>query len=718
MSNSEQHNSDTAPDDNLGLRWDISDGPSDWDADDPVASKQDYEFNDEVRKVYSNGMYVAALRSEKVPAAAAHLGTLSYAVKLCILHGIRHHHGFGMELHNPGPDYSCFRRTLNARAVMSDEVPDMDIVNDASSVPYCIWYPDVASEDTYRELSRRYPQTRYQVGRACAVAGYSDLYKELGLLPDITIAEEAQDNFIRSQRKDGCEGNRGNAEIFQHIIQQPEQNDQLARQCWSICGIPYLSIYYGDIDRYARLRRPHHVSLAEPNCIAHGIYHNTAFERWCSIHLPDARSYQNVITARFIMSNDLSRITDDIEDDKRSRGVPWQIWYPQRAAAATYRELVARKPIAMMAPVARAVVIADYQDLWDELVDRIELYWELVEEAQASPNPHYINSLRESCTRRGIDLDKVPNKYPESVGGPFCALDIESSATVLPVAPMVDHISGWDAPVHTSWHCHIETGEWTPIVSGMKFISLITICSKRVIRGSLSKCDRLSYISAAYCLASKNSTTPLSQAPGPVSRYHDFVWCHIEQTPFVHSDVLFLGFHRQFAHLYEEALRSACGYEGAQPYWDSSVSYADPRKSTVFDGSPWSMGSNGVYIPNRPNTTIPPPSGGALVFPPATSGGCVHSGPFTADKFQIHFGPIGTDPKGPQDGLDLHPSCLTLDLSLVYSNNCRPTIVLALIAESEDLAAFSKEVDTSPLGIHGAGHFDHGPSGYGCVQQP
>ncbi|GKT41749.1 uncharacterized protein ColSpa_01930 [Colletotrichum spaethianum] len=64
----------------------------------------------------------------------------------------------------------------------------------ASVKPYCIWYPDVASEETYRELARRYPDMRYQIGRACAVAGYATLHKELRLLPDISIAEEARDN--------------------------------------------------------------------------------------------------------------------------------------------------------------------------------------------------------------------------------------------------------------------------------------------------------------------------------------------------------------------------------------------------------------------------------------------------------------------------------------------------------------------------------------------
>ncbi|KAK1855664.1 hypothetical protein CCHR01_01678 [Colletotrichum chrysophilum] len=34
---------------------------------------------------------------------------------------------------------------------------------------------------------------RYQVGRACAVADYNKLYDELQLLPDVSIAEEAED---------------------------------------------------------------------------------------------------------------------------------------------------------------------------------------------------------------------------------------------------------------------------------------------------------------------------------------------------------------------------------------------------------------------------------------------------------------------------------------------------------------------------------------------
>jgi hypothetical protein len=57
--------------------------------------------------------------------------------------------------------------------------------------PYCIWHPDVALENTYREVAAKYPDLRHQVGRACAVACYTHLYLELDRLPDVSIDEEA-----------------------------------------------------------------------------------------------------------------------------------------------------------------------------------------------------------------------------------------------------------------------------------------------------------------------------------------------------------------------------------------------------------------------------------------------------------------------------------------------------------------------------------------------
>lgn len=82
-----------------------------------------------------------------------------------------------------------FSRARNARLIMSNIIPDMQ---DPATEPYCICYPEPASEETYRELARRYPSMRYQVGRACAAAWYTDLYKESYLLRDVSIAEEAR----------------------------------------------------------------------------------------------------------------------------------------------------------------------------------------------------------------------------------------------------------------------------------------------------------------------------------------------------------------------------------------------------------------------------------------------------------------------------------------------------------------------------------------------
>ncbi|KAF2218601.1 hypothetical protein BDZ85DRAFT_170858, partial [Elsinoe ampelina] len=104
-------------------------------------------------------------------------------VKFCIIKGIRHQDGFAVELYNVAPH---FARAINARAIMRNRLPES---MQPDQVPYCTFHPGIATEDTYRQLAFRYPEMKYQVGRACAVAGYLDLYNELGLLPEVHIAE-------------------------------------------------------------------------------------------------------------------------------------------------------------------------------------------------------------------------------------------------------------------------------------------------------------------------------------------------------------------------------------------------------------------------------------------------------------------------------------------------------------------------------------------------
>lgn len=146
---------------------------------------------------------------------------MAHVTGLCVLHGIRHHHGFAAELLPRSSEQdTVFVRALHARAIMSNVVPD---ISAAEEFPYCIWYPDTASENTYRQLARRYPQMRYQVGRACAVAGYKDLYSELDLLPDVAISEEARDSVMRSRRHrvDDGHSSSGSQDIFDQIVRQP-----------------------------------------------------------------------------------------------------------------------------------------------------------------------------------------------------------------------------------------------------------------------------------------------------------------------------------------------------------------------------------------------------------------------------------------------------------------------------------------------------------------
>lgn len=228
-------------------------------------------------------------------------------------------------------------------------------------------------------------------------------------------------------------------------------------------------------------------------------------------------------------------------------------------------------------------------------------------------------------------------------------------------------------------------------------------------RGCLTRKERKSYIAAVHCLASKQpGLTDRNLVPGARSRYDDFVVSHIQNALLVHFSGAFLPYHRRFVWLYEQALRSECGYTGAQPYWDWSKFYDDPRRGPVLDGSDVSMGSDGVYIPNREPTNVTVPNGPILPFPPGEGGGCLASGPFTADKWEVRLGPIGVEPKGPLDGLGFNPRCLTRDIGLQWAKDTTPTNITKLLDGCQDLGCFNLELDSGEGGVHTSGHFQVG----------
>jgi len=169
---------------------------------------------------------------------------------------------------------------------------------------------------------------------------------------------------------------------------------------------------------------------------------------------------------------------------------------------------------------------------------------------------------------------------------------------------------------------------------------------------------------------------------------------------------LFFHFHRYLTWLYEKSLQEDCGYKGAQPYWDWTLSWQDPRKSTVFDGSPTSLGSNGISIPHGPTNISA--FGLNLTIAPATGGGCIYSGPFV--NYTVNLGPIAYAPKDGDGGLAYNPRCLSRDISLIWANNTRPTSVTTLIKGSEDLGDFDTNLEAID-GVHAGGHFTIGGLG-------
>ncbi|KAK3343841.1 hypothetical protein B0T25DRAFT_615151 [Lasiosphaeria hispida] len=251
---------------------------------------------------------------------------------------------------------------------------------------------------TYRELASRYPDRRYQVGRACAAAGYAALYAELDLLPDVSIAEEAREGPAESKP------------IFEAIMSQPtnlynpssfsNKHKRYANitEDWNIDDrtspareviltddeiallysplppdLPTLNkdllilkaAYTGNIDRYARLRRPRMIKT-EYHCLIRGIYHSITFAKWfgtqpLALDGPDARGIRTAINARFVMCNDLTTVLKAPDTE-----LPYLVWYPHSPKRASLKELAVKRP-EMMHQVARTCIAINYPDVWGTL---------------------------------------------------------------------------------------------------------------------------------------------------------------------------------------------------------------------------------------------------------------------------------------------------------------------------------------------------------------
>ncbi|TID01637.1 hypothetical protein CH35J_003440 [Colletotrichum higginsianum] len=432
------------------------------------------------------------------------------SMRLCVVHGIRYHADFCF---GPAADLRgslpLFTRTLNARAIMSNQIPDLDL-DHPDDLPYCIWYPDVPSGDTLRDLARRYPFLAYHAARACAVAGYTDVYKEIAqtanLLPEVAIAEQARESgcldifnlimdapvrykvfddyaltvstsapkpaflnadtavrpYLQETQKfstpfglpsdEGTgaeladadelfmyESSRGFIEPTFNITEDmsidlvgddgmietikkvapPADEAALKLFCQPLPAdlttchkdlLILMAAHNGDIDRYHRLRRPRLIDT-EIQCIIRGIYHNSLFAQWWKTQpFPEEyeRDIRKAISARGVMNNDLSYILSPQGADPRL------IWYPSVAHPAAYETLVRVKP-SMRHAVARAAIYANYQSLFDKLIQEdgddggpapVVPDYELLNEARRSHNAHYRKTLERIAAERQADMSQ------------------------------------------------------------------------------------------------------------------------------------------------------------------------------------------------------------------------------------------------------------------------------------------------------------------------
>ncbi|KAL5362441.1 hypothetical protein BJX96DRAFT_153939 [Aspergillus floccosus] len=406
-----------------------------------------------------SGDIPAAIRGERVPAVIGKLG------RLCVVRGVRHHDGFAQELYG-NPEYPEITRALNARAIMSNRIPEM---NDPEHFPYCFWHPDVPEEQILRRLLEKYPGNqllRYQVGRACAAGGYTTLYHELGLLPDVAIAEEARDNAVS-----------GGA-IFEAIIHEPIRYACMHdyQRCLRVPPVPNACLN-GDTCVRSFLDRTLHVDDFNPNeppvfditedwCLANdGLRHRERpvdpeavrllcnplprdlttvdkdllilmaawsgnIDRYTRLRRPKMLYYELPCVIRGIYhhpffskwwsmqpDNDLipirqavnarSIMNNDLtwlDDTTPDNHLPILIWHPQRAGKDTYAELARRRP-SMIPQIARACMHADYQDLFDELDPAPDVG--LWRDAKHCTNKYYLERIENVASEQGIDLNAL-----------------------------------------------------------------------------------------------------------------------------------------------------------------------------------------------------------------------------------------------------------------------------------------------------------------------
>lgn len=157
-------------------------------------------------------------------------------------------------------------------------------------------------------------------------------------------------------------------------------------------------------------------------------------------------------------------------------------------------------------------------------------------------------------------------------------------------------------------------------------------------------------------------------------------------------------------------------------YWEWGYDVEDPHASPLFDGSPYSMGSDGEFLEDRddvwiqsPPPPIPVPASGGTTYPAGLGGGCVMEGPFS--DLEVHLGPISISGiRDTSDILGYNPRCLSRDMNPYIGQHFTAfNWTTWTIDESPDIVAFLSRLagdsgqghdnyTLNAIGVHGGGH--------------
>lgn len=248
-----------------------------------------------------------------------------------------------------------------------------------------------------------------------------------------------------------------------------------------------------------------------------------------------------------------------------------------------------------------------------------------------------------------------------------------------------------------------RTEEWAPVCNSANI-------QTRVSFASMAPADRKAYTDAINCIHSQPSQLDSTQFPAAVNKYQDYAVVHVERTGQVHLSGFFLTWHRYFIHLFEKDLRETCGYQGPLPYWDFSATANDLQTSAVFDGSEYSLSSDGAPVGDAPIALGP-----MLIIPHGTGGGCIESGPFADWTATLGY----IDPLVLAQGLPLpanayayNASCLYRDLNSYVAQTWTNYTEVIATSHAPDAATLEYDMNGviggSSLGVHSAAHFTVG----------